>query len=77
VSELRSLVHSSKKDVYHITNLEWQCLVGWSLLTFEEQHRIKIHDCTDEEMLAAMLDVEFVSELTGFIIENKKSDEEL
>jgi hypothetical protein len=28
-------------------------------------------------MLAAMLDVEFVSELTGFIIENKKSDEEL
>jgi len=77
IPELRDLIKTSKSEVYHLTNLEWQCLVGWKLLTFEDQYRNCIHDCTAEEMLEAMLDVEYIATLTGYVVDGQKTDQEL
>jgi hypothetical protein len=52
-------------------------LVGWKLLTFEDQYRNCIHDCTAEEMLEAMLDVEYIATLTGYVVDGQKTDQEL
>jgi hypothetical protein len=75
--ELRELVATSKKAMYHIINTDWDGPAGWFLLTYGSNWTTQIRRFTEDDIINAITQTELVAELIGDVVEGTKTDEEL